>query len=209
MWVNQLKVGTMENFCYILSCRDTWKAAVIDPGADADLILAELDKHGLVLEHILLTHFHYDHTDMASYLRQETGALVSMHQADIPYFKGQVDVVLKDGDTIHVGKQIRLQVMHTPGHTPGGVCYYGHGRLFTGDTLFVRDSGRTDFDYSHRTTLGASLRRVMELPGDTVVMPGHDYGPTPTSTLLQEKRHNINARGTASTSHRTFSFFKP
>ncbi len=201
MLVNQLKVGTMENFCYILSCPDTRKAAVIDPGADEHLILAELDRHVLELEYILLTHFHYDHTCKASHLRQATGALVAMHEADIPYFREQVDVVLKDGDIIHAGEQIRLQVMHTPGHTPGGVCYYGHGRLFTGDTLFVRDSGRTDFAYSHRPTLGASLRRVMQLPEDTVVMPGHDYGPAPASTLLEEKRHNINAK--------EYGFYKP
>ncbi len=193
MEVKQLKVGNMDNFCYILSCPATNRAAVIDPGADAELLLDTLQRHGLILEYILATHFHYDHTDQASFLRRETGALTAMHEEDVPHYKQEVDTVLRDGDILHIGESIRLEVLHTPGHTPGGVCYYGHGRLFTGDTLFVGDSGRTDFACSHRPTLGASLRRVMELPESTTVMPGHDYGPTPTSTLLQEKRHNINA----------------
>ncbi len=194
MLVKQLEVGKMANFCYILGCRDTGKGAVIDPGADGDLILDEIKKHGLELKYILATHFHYDHTDMVPFLRQETGALTAMHREDIPFYKKDVDVVLQNGDIMEAGVQVSLKVLHTPGHTPGGVCYHGAGMLFTGDTLFVRDSGRTDFPYGHRPTLGASIRRIMELPEGTIVMPGHDYGPTPTSTLLQEKLHNINAR---------------
>ncbi len=108
-----------------------------------------------------------------------------MHEADIPYYQQEVDVVLHDGDIIQIGDTVRLEVLHTPGHSPGGVCYYGDGKLFTGDTLFVGDSGRTDLPYGHRPTLGASIRRLMQLPEDTVVMPGHNYGPAPTSTLGQ------------------------
>ena len=193
MQVKQLNVGNMDNFCYILFCSSTGKAAVIDPGFDEEMILSELSSRGLVLEYILLTHFHYDHTDMASSLRQRTGARVAMHEADVSFYQKQVDEPLRDGDIIKVGQEVRLQVLHTPGHTPGGACYYGHGQIFTGDTLFVHDSGRTDFAYSHRPTLGASIRRIMELPEETILMPGHDYGPTPTSTLGQEKKHNINA----------------
>ncbi len=183
----------MDNFSYILGCRKTGKAAVVDPGADAALILTEIKKMDLVSEYILLTHFHYDHTDMASNLRQQTGANVAMHEEDIPYYNKDVDIVLQDGDVLELG-DVFVEVMHTPGHTPGGVCYYAGGMIFTGDTLFVRDSGRTDFPYSHRPTLGASIRRIMKLPEETEVMPGHDYGPAPTSTLFEEKRNNINAR---------------
>jgi glyoxylase-like metal-dependent hydrolase (beta-lactamase superfamily II) len=89
--------------------------------------------------------------------------------------------------------EITFEVIHTPGHTPGGICLYAEGNLFTGDTLFVGDSGRTDLAGGHRPTLGASIRRLMQLPDDTAVWPGHDYGPTPTSTLHWEKRNNVNA----------------
>ncbi|MFO7803247.1 MAG: MBL fold metallo-hydrolase [Desulfovermiculus sp.] len=194
MLLEQITVGNMGNFCYIVACPETLKAAIIDPGADKDRILDSINKQGLVVEYILATHFHFDHTEAAPSLRQETGATIAMHEADIPYYQQEVDVVLQDGNIIQVGNTVRLEVLHTPGHTPGGVCYYGDGKLFTGDTLFVGDSGRTDLPYGHRSTLGASIRRLMELPEDTVVMPGHDYGPTPTSTLGQEKRHNINAQ---------------
>ncbi|MBS3780635.1 MAG: MBL fold metallo-hydrolase [Desulfovermiculus sp.] len=194
MLVKQIEVGHMGNFSYIVACAETKKAAIIDPGGDKDRILDFINEQGLIVEYILTTHFHFDHTEEASALRQETGARLAMHEADIPYYQQEVDVVLHDGDIIQVGDTVRLEVLHTPGHTPGGVCYYAEGKLFTGDTLFVGDSGRTDLPYGHRPTLGASIRRLMELPEDTVVMPGHDYGPTPTSTLRQEKRHNINAK---------------
>ena len=194
MLVRQIEVGKMDNFSYILGCQETGKAAVIDPGADADLILAEIRKHEMELKYILTTHFHYDHTDMATLLKEQTGALVAMHKEDVPFYKKEVDIILRDQDIVKAGEQVRLKVLHTPGHTPGGVCYYGGGMLFTGDTLFVGDSGRTDFPYGHRPTLGASIRKIMKLSEETIVMPGHDYGPTPTSTLFQEKRHNINAK---------------
>jgi glyoxylase-like metal-dependent hydrolase (beta-lactamase superfamily II) len=105
----------------------------------------------------------------------------------------RADVHLNDNEKIHVG-EISFEVIHTPGHTPGGICLYADGQLFTGDTLFVGDSGRTDLPGGDRPTLGASIRRLMELPENTVVWPGHDYGPSPSSTLGWEKRHNVNAR---------------
>jgi len=194
MLIKKLEVGKMANFCYILGCGKTGQGAVIDPGADGDLILDEIKKHGVKLKYILATHFHYDHTDMIPFLKRETGARTVMHKKDVSYYKNDIDIAVQDGDILEAGVQVSLTVLHTPGHTPGGVCYYGEGMLFTGDTLFVGDSGRTDFPYGHRTTLGASIRRIMKLPEETIVMPGHDYGRTQTSTLLQEKRDNINAR---------------
>jgi len=201
MFVEQIKVGEMENFCYILACESCSRAAVIDPDGEAERLLARLEEQGLQLEYILCTHFHPDHTLEAGDLRAKTGAEVAMHEADAPYYEGTVDLTLHDGDTIPIGEEIQVRVIHTPGHTPGGVCYLTDGRLFTGDTLFVGDSGRTDLPYGHRPTLGASIRKIMELPEDTLVLPGHDYGPTPTSTLLQEKRQNINAE--------EYGFLKP
>jgi len=201
MFVEQIKVGEMENFCYILACESTGRAALIDPGDEAERLLACLNEQELQLQYILCTHFHPDHTLDVPDLREKTGASVAMHEADIPLYEDTVDLTLHDGDTIPIGEEIQVRVIHTPGHTPGGVCYLTDGRLFTGDTLFVGDSGRTDLPYGHRPTLGASIRKIMELPEDTMILPGHDYGPTPTSTLLQEKRQNINAE--------EYGFLKP
>jgi glyoxylase-like metal-dependent hydrolase (beta-lactamase superfamily II) len=103
------------------------------------------------------------------------------------------DVHLSDAEDLQVG-EITFKIFHTPGHTPGGICLYAERQLFTGDTLFVGDSGRTDLPGGHRPTLGASIRRLMTLPDDTVVWPGHDYGPTPSSTIGWEKSHNVNAK---------------
>jgi glyoxylase-like metal-dependent hydrolase (beta-lactamase superfamily II) len=120
-----------------------------------------------------------------------TGAKIVMHDLDAAG-RSDVDVRLTDETPLRLGS-ITFDVFHTPGHTPGGICLHAEGNLFTGDTLFVGDSGRTDLSGGHRPTLGASIRRLMELPDDTVVWPGHDYGPTPRSTLGWEKRHNVNA----------------
>ncbi len=103
------------------------------------------------------------------------------------------DVLLKDDKTLQLG-EITFDVIHTPGHTPGGICLHVQGNLFTGDTLFVGDSGRTDLPGGDRPTLGKSIRRLMQLPDDTIIWPGHDYGPTPTSTIGWEKRNNVNAK---------------
>lgn len=194
MLLKQLKLRHTDNFCYIVVCQDTKKCAVIDPGADKKSIIEYIKNNNLIIEYILATHFHQDHTAFAESIRQETGARLAMHEDDIPHYGKDVDIVLHDGDVIEIGNTVKLKVIHTPGHTPGGVCFYGDGKLFTGDTLFVGDSGRTDLPYSNRQMLGASIRKLMKLPEDTIVLPGHDYGETPTSTLAYEKRHNVNAK---------------
>ena len=194
MLVKQIKLKSTDNFGYIVSCQNTKNCAVIDPGADNESIMSYIGKNNLILEYILATHFHYDHTALAESIRLETGVQLAMHKDDVPYYNKKVDIVLHDGDIVKIGETVSLKVLHTPGHTPGGVCFYGDGKIFTGDTLFVGDSGRTDLPYGDRPVLGASIRKLMQLPEETIVLPGHDYGATPTSTLGYEKRHNINAK---------------
>ena len=191
MIIRQLEVGAMDNFSYLVGCEKTRKAMVIDPGGDVDKILSAAHNEGLTIEVIFNTHGHGDHTAGNTALKSRTKARVLIHSADAGSI--QADGHLTDGDRLRVG-DLTFEVIHTPGHTPGGVCLYAGGHLFTGDTLFVGDSGRTDLPGGDRPSLGASIRRLMELPDDTVVWPGHDYGPTPSSTLAWEKRHNVNAR---------------
>ncbi len=191
MIIRQLEVGTMDNFCYLVGCAETRQAMVIDPGGDIDKILSAARSESLTIKIIVNTHGHGDHTAGSAALKARTGARVLIHAADAGGV--QADGHLSDGDRLRVGALL-VEVIHTPGHTPGGVCLYAGGNLFTGDTLFVGDSGRTDLPGGDRSTLGASIRRLMKLPEDTVVWPGHDYGPTPSSTLAWEKRHNVNAR---------------
>ncbi|RJR39572.1 MAG: MBL fold metallo-hydrolase [Desulfobacteraceae bacterium] len=190
MIVKQLLVGGMDVFAYILGCETTREAMVIDPGGEEDRILEEAEKEGLRIRYILNTHGHWDHTVGNDRLKALTGASIVRHKLDAG---PDVDILLVDEKPFRVG-EITFTVFHTPGHSRGGVCLYADGQLFTGDTLFVGDSGRTDLPGGHRPTLGGSIRRLMELPDETIVWPGHHYGPTRNSTIGWEKRNNVNAR---------------
>lgn len=192
MIIRQLKIGSMDNFTYLAGCEKTRKALVIDPGPDPRRIVSEAEKQKLEIELIVNTHGHGDHTAGNRALKELTGAAIAVHALDAAAVP-DADRQLTDETPLTVG-ELTFTVFHTPGHTPGGICLYAQGNLFTGDTLFVGDSGRTDLPGGHRPTLGASIRRLMALPDDTVVWPGHDYGPTPSSTLRWEKRHNVNAK---------------
>jgi hydroxyacylglutathione hydrolase len=195
MIIKQIPVGTFQVFSYIIGCEKTKDAMVIDPGGDVDLIIAEVKKAGLNIIYIFNTHHHFDHTDGNALLKEKTGAKIVMHVLENNMLKSalKADIVIKDEKTFKVG-EITLQIYFTPGHTPGGLCLYAEGQLFTGDTLFVGDSGRTDLPGGHRPTLGASIRKLMELPDETIVWPGHDYGVSPSSTIGNEKRTNVNAK---------------
>jgi hydroxyacylglutathione hydrolase len=192
MIIKQLEVGYLDNFSYIVGCEATRKALVIDPGPEADMIAAEAAEADLRIEAIVNTHGHGDHTAGNAQLKALTGARVIIHHHDAGYYP-QADLFLNEESKLTLG-QIEFEIIHTPGHSPGGICLYAQGNLFTGDTLFVGDSGRTDLPGSHRPSLGASIRRLMQLPDETVVWPGHNYGPSASSTIGWEKRHNVNAK---------------
>ena len=192
MIIKQLEIGYMENFCYLVGCDNTRKALVIDPGDDIDQILAAAEKEGLEIVTIVNTHGHGDHTAGNANLKELTGARIFIHVLDADNYP-EADVLLNEEKTLQLG-DITFDIIHTPGHTPGGICLFAQGNLFTGDTLFVGDSGRTDLADGHRPTLGKSIRRLMEMPDDTIVWPGHNYGPMPSSTIGWEKRNNVNAK---------------
>jgi len=165
---------------------------VVDPGGDEDRIVAHAREAGLTIKYIFNTHNHLDHIAGNARLKALTAASVVMHKLDADPGLA-VDIRLDTEKAFQLG-DITFQILHTPGHTPGGLCLYADGHLFTGDTLFVGDSGRTDLPNGDRLTLGASIRGLMKLPEDTIVWPGHDYGPTPHSTIGWEKRNNVNAK---------------
>jgi hydroxyacylglutathione hydrolase len=192
MFIKQILVGTWDVYCYLVGCEKTRAAIVIDPGASPGKIAKKAERAGLSIKYIVNTHRHSDHIAGNAKLKKITGAKIVMHALDAVECAG-IDIALSEEKKLQVG-ELDFQIIHTPGHTPGGICLYAKGQLFTGDTLFVGDSGRTDLPGGNRKTLGASLRNIMKLPGETVVWPGHDYGPTPKSTLAWEKKNNVNAR---------------
>ena len=193
MIINQLKSGYMENFSYVVGCENTRLAMAIDPGAEAERLLGAADNENLNIDIIVNTHGHGDHTAGNAALKTLTGAKIYIHELDADRYP-EADILLKDAMTIQVG-EITFEIIHTPGHTPGSICLYARGNLFTGDTLFVGDSGRTDLPGGHRPTLGKSIRRLMQqMPDETVIWPGHNYGPKMSSTIHWEKRNNVNAK---------------
>jgi hydroxyacylglutathione hydrolase len=182
MIFEQIPTGPIENFSYVVADEDTKQAAVIDPN-DARKILDVLQKKKLKLEYIINTHTHFDHIGANKELKKSTGAQVVMHNSA----KEDKDVAVKDGDIIKIGK-IRMEVIHTPGHTEDGICLLVEDKLITGDTLFVGSYGRTDLAGGSMEKLRGSIKKLMRLNSDIEIYPGHDYGDKTHSTIKDERR---------------------
>ena len=195
MKVKLLRVGPIGTNCYILEDDQTNLAAVIDPGDEPELIQEALEKEGVEVRYLLLTHGHYDHTTAVPALhRVYPQADIYIHQADangagstLFPLAGEVDdlKLYDEGDVIRLGDH-EIQVLHTPGHSPGSVTLKVEDVLFTGDTLFAGSCGRTDLRGGSYEQILQSLKRLGELQGDFHVCPGHEA----TSTLERERRSN-------------------
>ena len=195
MKVKLLRVGPIGTNCYILEDDQTNLAAVIDPGDEPELIQEALEKEGVEGRYLLLTHGHYDHTTAVPALhRVYPQADIYIHQADangagstLFPLAGEVDdlKLYDEGDVIRLGDH-EIQVLHTPGHSPGSVTLKVEDVLFTGDTLFAGSCGRTDLRGGSYEQIMQSLKRLGELKGDFHVCPGHEA----TSTLERERRSN-------------------
>ena len=195
MKVKLLRVGPIGTNCYILEDDQTNLAAVIDPGDEPELIQEALEKEGVEVRYLLPTHGHYDHTTAVPALhRVYPQADIYIHQADangagstLFPLAGEVDdlKLYDEGDVIRLGDH-EIQVLHTPGHSPGSVTLKVEDVLFTGDTLFAGSCGRTDLRGGSYEQIMQSLKRLGELKGDFHVCPGHEA----TSTLERERRSN-------------------
>jgi glyoxylase-like metal-dependent hydrolase (beta-lactamase superfamily II) len=205
--IRQIPIGPLQVLTYLVVCPQTKEAVIIDPAGEAERISALIQEEGVRVKFILNTHGHADHVLANKKLKQMLSVPTCMHESDDHFFSLQdvqeasskefglptsdpVDIQLKDGDVIEVGA-LKVNVIHTPGHTPGSVCYLVSGNLFTGDTLFVGAVGRTDLTGASLETLLDSLeKKLLPLPAETIVWPGHDYGETPTSTIGREMEEN-------------------
>ena len=195
MKIISMQVGPIMTNCYILIDEESKKTAVIDPGEDADRILAALREEDSQVEYILLTHGHYDHTTAVPELHAALPqARIYIHQADangagsklFPLASQVEDLLLYDeGDTLALGG-LTIQVLHTPGHSPGSVTLQVEDVLFSGDTLFAASCGRTDLPGGSYDQMMASLKRLGELEGEFRVLPGHNI----PSTLDREREYN-------------------
>jgi len=203
----RIVTGDYKVNTYIVYCPRTRHGVIIDPGGNPAKILSEIRIHRLTIDSILNTHAHPDHGLANREMKATLEVPVCMHEDDDLFFadpeiraraaqelglqmEGGADVRLRNGDVLKIG-ELELLVIHTPGHSPGSACFLVDGNLFTGDTLFVGDVGRTDLVGGSLPTLLQSIKEnILPLPADTIVHPGHDYGETPTSTLAWEMREN-------------------
>lgn len=206
MDVRQIKLSRMDTFCYLIGDELSKKCGLVDPAFDTDKILRLARTAGYTIIYVINTHGHADHCAGNAAIIKATGAGLMIHEQDAGRLKGLMssvfsaalggrpspppDILLRHKDIITIGG-ITLTVLHTPGHTPGGICLYTPGHIFTGDTLFVGGVGRTDLPGGSAREMLASIKnRIYALPGDTIVWPGHDYGDAPYSTVAREKATN-------------------
>jgi hydroxyacylglutathione hydrolase len=184
--VRQIRVGTMQNFVYLLADESSKEAIAIDSGWETDPIVERAANDGMHVKFAVATHNHFDHTSTLQELARKFGAKVVAHQnSPIPH-----DLSVKDGDTFSVGLR-GVKVIHTPGHTEDGICLYDGENLFTGDTLFIGNCGRTDLQGGSPEKMFRSLHDViLALPAETMIYPGHDYGDVPFRKLGEETQLN-------------------
>jgi hydroxyacylglutathione hydrolase len=200
------KIGSLEVLTYLVACPASREALLVDPGGPAPTLAAQLDQKGWQVRWIVNTHGHADHVAGNDFWAARTGAPIVMHHLDWEFFRcpemqaqaqaegfpplTRVDLPVADGHLLSLGAS-QARVLHTPGHTPGAICLAFLGHLFTGDTLFVEAAGRTDLPGGSLDQLIQSLQeKIMPLPDDTRIWPGHDYGGQASSTLGEEKLNN-------------------
>lgn len=205
MKIDRLEVGMLATNCYLAINEETQEAVLVDPGADAEAVLKMIAEHGAKLVAILLTHGHSDHIGALEEVRQATGAPVYIHEGDVPclekpssnlsiYTLGmsltckEAEHVLQGGEELDLGG-MQFKVLHTPGHTVGGVCYYNDEFkvAFVGDTIFCESIGRTDFPGgSYKSLINAIKTQLLTLDDKVMLLPGHG----PETSVSWERRRN-------------------
>jgi hydroxyacylglutathione hydrolase len=202
MKIRNIPVGPLQVNCFVVYDEERNDAIVIDPGDEPEKIVGFIKAGKLLVSSIVCTHSHFDHVGAVRKLKEATGAPVMIHKEDLDIFMhaeeqatlwglsieqpSEPDSYLLEGDEIVAG-DLRFRVLHTPGHSPGGICLYGHNVIFTGDTIFAGSVGRTDFPGGSYDTLKKSFARIISLPPETKIFSGHG----PETSVGRERTSNF------------------
>jgi len=206
--IEQIEIGPMQNYTYIIGSRETREVAIVDPAWDIDSLVKHLAEKDYTLKAALATHYHPDHIGGSFSGNQVEGVaqLMEVNPVKVYAHKEEADGIKKvtelsdsdivkvdSGDTLMLGN-IEVEFLHTPGHTPGSQCFRIKNTLVSGDTLFINGCGRVDLPGSNTEDMYHSLRKLSDLPDDTLLLPGHNYGHVPNATMGETKNTNVYLR---------------
>jgi hydroxyacylglutathione hydrolase len=203
--IEQIEIGPMQNFTYLVGSRSTREVAIVDPAWDIDALLERIDARGYTLTAALVTHYHPDHIggsfgghniEGLAELSAKRGVRIYTHKAEAEGVRkvtglSENDLVrVESGDKLAIG-EVEVEFLHTPGHTPGSQCFRIRNTLVSGDTLFINGCGRVDLPGSNSEDMFRSLARLRDLPEDTLLLPGHNYAHVPNATLAETRKQNV------------------
>jgi len=192
LYLKQMEIGPMENFIYFLGDNATREVFVVDPAWQVDTILRAAKSEDLKIKGVLISHFHFDHTNGIEELLEAVNCPVYVNKKDVPYLEYSHDNIkpTDNGQKLKVGN-VEVELVHTPGHTPGSQCFYVRDHLVSGDTLFIGACGRTDLPGGDAKEMYHSLtQKLMKFDDKTILCPGHNYAPKPMTTMGEEKKTN-------------------
>lgn len=192
LYLKQMELGPMENFVYLVGDKATREVFVVDPAWQVDTVLRVVKEEGLKIVGALVSHYHFDHTNGIEELLEAVSCPVYVNKKDNPYlgFSSSHIKETSSGDKIKAGN-VEIELVHTPGHTPGSQCFHVNGHLISGDTLFIGACGRTDLPGGNAEELYYSLtQKLAKFDDSTILCPGHNYAEKPTTTMGAEKKTN-------------------
>ncbi len=211
LFIEQISIGPMQNLTYVVGSGTTREVALVDPAWDVAGLLRHVEEQDLTPKAVLVTHYHPDHVG-GSMMGQRIEGLAELQELrDLPVYVHKAEaygvarvtgvpesdlIKVETGSRLSLG-EIELEFLHTPGHTPGSQCFRIKNQLVSGDTLFIQGCGRVDLPGANPDDMFHSLRRLAELPDDTILLPGHDYGGSSHASLGDVKRENVYLRMTS------------
>jgi hydroxyacylglutathione hydrolase len=206
LYFKQVAIGPMQNFVYLIGSTATRECLIVDPAWDTAALIGLAEQDDMRIVGALVTHYHPDHVGgamagfrvpggVAELVSKTPAARIHVHKIEADGLKkitglSESDMVRHDGGDLIALGDVSIQLIHTPGHTPGSQCFLVRNRLVAGDTLFIDACGRVDLPGGDPEQMNESLRTLSKLPDDVVLHPGHDYGAVPTATLAEQKRTN-------------------